>query len=455
MKKVFKVLLFTLAAALVISAFCALGAFADETGIISMDSDTITPVAALKVSFDIPEDHVIDENDWVGIYSADADIENIGPGSGIGIWCYLGTNTSDMGEYTDRHVEITFDYTTSYAGNWPLAPGEYQVLLFYEGEYAVDAHHSFTVVDKIISMDTSMVTSGDPMTVKINLPEDHALAGDDWIGIYKKEIDNNNVQSGSGMGIWCYLGSNTQSYGTPENRQFELKFDEELSAAGSWPLAPGDYKFLLFYNDSYKVADYFEFTVKDKAAEDKKVVYMDKNEFYPGETLEVKIDLPEGHSLESKDWIGIYSAEVENNNVYAGAGIGMWCYIGSNTQSFEPMESSHLLVEVDEHVATVPENWPLEPGEWKVFLFYNDSYTVADYFEFTVVEKPATPTPEPTATPEATEAPTDDPADAPTAAPTEKPAEKKGCGSAVVSSALVAASVLLGTALIVRKKDNE
>ncbi len=74
----------------------------------------------------------------------------------------------------------------------------------------------------------------------------------------------------------------------------------------------------------------------------------------------------------------------------------------------------------------------------------------------TATPKP-TATPEPTATPtsEPTAEPTATPTDAPTDAPTEKPEERKGCKSVVLSSAMVAAAVLLGTAVIVKKKDNE
>ena len=181
-----------------------------------------------------------------------------------------------------------------------------------------------------------------------------------------------------------------------------------------------------------------------------------------GETIEITFTFPEEHGIVATDWMGIYRYEVDETNVKDGDGINIWCYVGTNTRTPGAAEELTVTVFADEDIAEADAydnyNWPLEPGDYKVLLFYNDSFEVADSFEFTVEEKVRV-TAAPTATPETTEAPAETvaPAEETAAAETEEAAaetaeiagsdgENKtegGCGGILSgSSAIIMCAVL-------------
>ena len=180
-----------------------------------------------------------------------------------------------------------------------------------------------------------------------------------------------------------------------------------------------------------------------------RIMYMDETTVTSGDPIVVHIKLPEDHEIVSSDWLGVYEIDVDESSVYDGAGLGIWCYIGTNERTYGRPEGREVDVEIDELIST-SGNWPLTPGEYKVLLFFNDSFEVAASCPFDVVAKPTpepTETPEPTATPEATDVPSPEPEYEDNTDNTEK-----GCGGVILSSSAIMTFVLLGAAVILRKK---
>ena len=186
---------------------------------------------------------------------------------------------------------------------------------------------------------------------------------------------------------------------------------------------------------------------------------LDKTEYVPEESLEVTINLPASYEPNKADWIGVYKASANENMISSADSLGIWCYIGTNTKTYGVPEGTTLTLTIDSSLSEnspsegVPK-WPLEPGEYKVLLFFNDSYTVEDSAKFTVVEDtPAvTPTTEPTTAP--TNEPTPNPTDAPTPKPTDEPKDDNGCGNVITSGIAAVVIAVIGAAVVLKKKED-
>jgi len=173
------------------------------------------------------------------------------------------------------------------------------------------------------------------------------------------------------------------------------------------------------------------------------------------EGLSVTLDIPASHDNVESDWIGIYNATADENAITQADSLGIWCYIGTGTKTKGVAEGKHIELTLDKDLAEATTwsdgeiHWPLTPGQYKVMLFYNDSYTVEDVFYFTVEEDTPEATPEPTAEPTATPEPTAEPTATPE--PTKEPA-KTGCKSIILSGSAAIVLALAGAAVVFSKK---
>jgi PKD repeat protein len=186
------------------------------------DKPVSAPLLSLpKTSYEANESIVVsyanlpgNSDDWISLFVAGASNSNYGQ------WSY--TNGARSGT-------ITFN---------GLAPGNYEVRLFFNDSYTMEYKISFTVKASApvqqLSLNKSSYARNEAIIVDYaNLPGNSR----DWISVYKAGASNRDY------GQWFYTGGKTSG---------RMTFDG---------LATGNYEIRLFYNDSYTVESSAPFTV--------------------------------------------------------------------------------------------------------------------------------------------------------------------------------------------------
>jgi hypothetical protein len=249
-----------------------------------------------------------DPEDWIAIYPKESSNE----WENVVAW-----------EYTNGFIEGSITFKN-------ISAGEYEIRVFFEDSYILEAQYAFTVSGAKASITTNQnqYTTDEKITALF----EH-MSGDtqDWVAIYPKESSNDweNVI------YWEY---------TEGLEEGQFTFD-------ALPL--GQYEVRAFFRNSYIVESQFSFNVEPKVS-----IHTDKREYITEEEVQVTFENMFG---DSQDWIAIYPKGSSN----AWENVLSWTFTDGK-------KSGQINLDVP----------PI--GEYEVRAFFKNSYTLETAYSFTV-----------------------------------------------------------------------
>jgi len=266
------------------------------------------------------------EKDWIGIY----------PVGSTSIW-----ENVLRWEWTGAVINgpVTLDN---------LANGSYEVRIFFQDSFIVEASDSFLVEGDVLDVELNSSKNTYLPNEEIEINFAHMLGDEeDWIGIYSVDSTNEweNVLH------WKYT---------------EGLVDGRLFLDG---LPLGEYEVRAFFQDSFTLESAYAFSVEeDNDGDDNESVLLDSNRetYAPNELVFVNFDNMQGSTT---DWIGIYPAGAG----YEFENVIEWRYTGGI---------------IDGHLSFNG----LEAGSYDIRAFFNNSLTKQATKTITVLDLARTST---------------------------------------------------------------
>ncbi|MCI1966477.1 MAG: metallophosphoesterase [Oscillospiraceae bacterium] len=186
---------------------------------------------------------------WIGVYYA-GDV----PGSSYPsiVWGYTDSDSGEITFTTDDFSKSTHPNFSDGSKDY-LRSGDYKVVLFKDGGYAIDQACPFTVAGPQLTLDNHAYSLN--FQIDLDYSGTDAVNNKDWVGIYKKgETPGDSA-------------SYAFKYATGESGT--LTFTQEDVKQYSWspleggPLPEGDYELILLANDGYGILDRVPFSLAD------------------------------------------------------------------------------------------------------------------------------------------------------------------------------------------------
>jgi len=218
-----------------------------------------------------------------------------------------------------------------------LPIGEYDVRVFFNNTYKMEAHHSFSVkgaTTKVTEVKTSKDNYSTTEKIEANF-KNMSGSNSDWIAIYPKGSSN----AWSNVIQWKWITG---------NKNGKQIFN---------PLSRGEYDIRVFFNNTYKMEAHHSFSVNDgitKVTE----VKTSKDNYSTTEKIEANFKNMSGSS---QDWIAIYPQGSSND----WSNVIQWRWITGNKNGTHTFN-------------------PLSAGKYEVRVFFNNTYKTEDSYKFTV-----------------------------------------------------------------------
>jgi hypothetical protein len=218
-------------------------------------------------------------------------------------------------------------------------------LLFFAGARSVQAQTPSVTTDK------TTYATGEDIVVTFQGGPGNPL---DWIGIYPEGVTPGDV----GSTRWSYVdGTEDGTVGVA---------DGTITFAGGVP-APGGWVAHLLENDSYTSLASVTFQVEALGPAPR--VFAGHSEYLPDEDIVISFINGPGNAL---DWIGIYPEGADPG----GANYSLWFYVdNTDTGSVGLSDGSVIFA-----------GGSLELGNYKAYLYVDDSYTYVAETSFAVVD---------------------------------------------------------------------
>lgn len=222
--------------------------------------------------------------------------------------------------------------------------------------------------EELLTTDKTTYTEGEDIMVTA------VGSGKDWVGIYQK---NDPIPEKTSI-RWYYVAQDGNTSGAGKNI-FDAGINSERSELAALPA--GEYTLFLFENDGYNTLAQVDITVVPAPTVEEKTLSTDKNEYTEGEPILVTA------TGDKADWVGIY----QKNDVIPDKTSIRWYYVAKNGNTSGTVKDifDAEIHEMREELASLPA------GEYTVYLFENDGYTVLAQKEITV-KAAETETPETT-----------------------------------------------------------
>ena len=238
---------------------------ANATATIETNRDIYQPTEQIIVNFD---NALGDDQDWIGIYpkGSSNDWENVIK------WKWTGGEVSGTKSFE------------------PLPVGAYDVRLFFQNSFNLEATKQIVVEENNDSNITTTVT-----TTKVSyLPSEDIIANfsnmsgsnEDWIGIYPKGSSNDweNVIA------WKWI-------------------EGEINGTKTYaPLPTGEYDIRVFFNNSFNLEANSSFVVEIPVSEELNIS-LEKDNYEPFELIHVNFANMSGQAT---DWLGIFPVGANN-----------------------------------------------------------------------------------------------------------------------------------------------
>ncbi len=234
-----------LLAALLIGMGAILPAFAEELSLRTDKTEYVEGEAILVTATGSGDD-------WVGLYEA-----NPTGKASAAYWYYIARDGHASGDTVDIH---NADYVN--AGDCPhlmgIPAGEYRIVLCPNNGYDVAEEVLITVKKAPLPEDPSVLLSTDKAEYREGEPIRVTATGrgTDWVGLYKADDEVGSVV----VGPWYYVAQDGNASGQAAVLQEVGKFDGNRTDLAGIPA--GDYKVVLFSNNTYQAITEAYFTVK-------------------------------------------------------------------------------------------------------------------------------------------------------------------------------------------------
>ncbi|MBY7144342.1 endonuclease/exonuclease/phosphatase family protein [Virgibacillus sp. NKC19-3] len=193
-------------------------------------------------------------------------------------------------------------------------------------------------------------------TIEVNFYVDDQPSEKDQVAIYPKGSDREEDPM-----LWAYTGSNSQEPGEVKN-EGTIFFDEESVVSSEWPLPAGEYEAVfLAAGDEERATTSFKVLESSESAS----LNVEPKQKY-GEPIKVEWEDATGFPY---DWVGIYPIDESPDDTNSL----QWQYLGGERQGSLFLDGSWGNTDV------------LEPGEYRIYMFENDGYSILASTEVTVV----------------------------------------------------------------------
>ncbi len=246
---------------------------------ILLSANTVTTLETNKNSYHSNEQIIVsfnnalgDDQDWIGIYP----VGSSNDWGNVVKWSWTGGQVSGSKSFT------------------PLPAGTYDVRLFFQNSFNLEASKQIVVEDSNSSDNNETNITTVTMTKTSYLPDEVIIANfnnmsganDDWIGIYPKGSSNDwgNVIA------WDWIHGNIQG-----TKTFA-------------PLPIGEYDVRVFFHNSFNLEANSSFVVENNLSNELNVS-LEKNSYEPFELLHVNFANMSGQAT---DWIGIFPVGADN-----------------------------------------------------------------------------------------------------------------------------------------------
>ena len=244
----------------------------EATATLDTNKDTYQPTEQIIVNFD---NALGDDQDWIGIYPTGSsnDWENVIK------WAWTGGQVSGTKSFE------------------PLPVGSYDIRLFFQNSFNLEANKQIVVEDSNESSDTNESNSSivTVSTTKTSYLLDEGIVAnfnnmsgnnEDWIGIYPKGSSNDwgNVLA------WEWI-------------EGEIQGTKTFS-----PLPVGEYDVRVFFNNSFNVEANSSFVVEAPISTELNIS-LEKENYEPFELLHINFANMSG---QASDWIGIFPIGADN-----------------------------------------------------------------------------------------------------------------------------------------------
>lgn len=211
--------------------------------------------------------------------------------------------------------------------------------------------------EELLKTDKTTYTEGESIMVTA------VGTGKDWVGIYQKGDpipDKTSIR-------WYYVAKDGNTSGTTKNI-FDAEVNDARKDLASLPV--GEYTLFLFENDGYNKLAEVDITIVKAPEVVEKTLSSDKTEYIEGESILVTA------TGDQADWVGIY----QKGDVIPDKTSIRWYYVAKNGNTSGTVKDifDAEVHENREELASIPA------GEYTLFLFENDGYTVLAQKDITV-----------------------------------------------------------------------
>ena len=292
------------------------------------DKDSYSPGEDVTINFSNASGDV---RDWIALYKTEGDNDTLIK------WLRLD-GVRGPGQMAVVNGSITF-------ADGLNEEGLYEVRLFFNNSYTVEASDQFTVGSPLLSTSKSEYASGENITVNFSNASGNVK---DWMGFYKVGAANKDLVT------WRRLDGNTGA-------GVEVLTDGSMVLAGGLAEA-GDYEVRLFFNNSYDVEASAQFSVSQTEAS----FGTSKSTYNTNEAITVNFSDASGSV---KDWIALYKAENSNGNYVE------WMRLDGVTGPGQVVVVNGSVTFAD---------GVSEAGEYEARLFFDNSYNTEATAAFSV-----------------------------------------------------------------------